>query len=472
MASSSSPARRVVRLHIWGAHPSSIPTLDPSSLYAASLLHATFPLSDEVTVQLASASTSLPRVPLLQSILPDSTSELIDDIEAIRTYCLASGLDSSFASDPEKTAKATALHALLDDQMLDLTLHSLFSLPANFRAVTAPAYSAVGGASEVSSSLLARLVSLPMRFQPSIPARLRNAVETHLTAAGLWGLGGKEASKRDRESDDLAARAGIVPTQKRGLGSSAKEAVRDEFERSKLITRAREVLEVFEAIVPSGSGAYQLGSEKASSLDAKLFAYLAPLLFSKPALPIDTLPKLITSIYPRLTSYIEFLRTKFFPAEAFDWATQSELASTPPTTAASSAGGSWMSYVLPGSINPTSTSTGTGSGSGKASFTSASSPPPSNTKRSSSPPKEELRLRLGRALWICSALVGLVGYTFASGIVSVKFVSPDEEEHDDEDDEDDEDEDDDDEEEVEGEWEVADGEELDDDLDEEEYEEG
>ncbi len=167
----------------------------------------------------------------------------------ILSYCVASGLDSSSASSTaEAKAKTLALHALLDDQLLDLTLHSLFSLPSNYRTVTAPAYSSVGG-TVAASSTLAKIAQLPMAFQPSIPSRLRNVVEARLTAVGLWGLGGKEASAQTGEADDLAARAGIIPAKKRGLGMDAKEKVRDEFERSKLVTRAKEVLEVVDGAI-------------------------------------------------------------------------------------------------------------------------------------------------------------------------------------------------------------------------------
>lgn len=110
---------RTLRLHVWGAS-TTLPTLDPSSLYAASLLRATFARHESVHLQLASASTSLSRVPLLQVLDDDSstTIELIDSVEAIRAFCIATGgLDLELASDAELSAKQTALHALMDDQL-------------------------------------------------------------------------------------------------------------------------------------------------------------------------------------------------------------------------------------------------------------------------------------------------------------------------------------------------------------------
>ncbi len=182
-AASAIDASRTLRLHVWGSS-STVPTLDPPSLYAASLLRAAFARKQDAKLQLASASTSLPRVPLLQ-VLDENheTFELLDNVEAIRAYCVAAGLDASFASDSELGAKQTALHALLDDQLLDLTLHSLFSLPANFRAVTAPAYSP-SAASRRLRLQPARKASIAASAIPaldpvSIAKRRRNASHRH-----------------------------------------------------------------------------------------------------------------------------------------------------------------------------------------------------------------------------------------------------------------------------------------------------
>ncbi|SJX60325.1 related to muconate cycloisomerase / uncharacterized protein [Sporisorium reilianum f. sp. reilianum] len=403
---------RTLRLHVWGASDT-LPTLDPTSLYAASLLFATFSHQPSVELQLASASTSLPRVPLLQVLDGDSntTVELIDSVEAIRAFCVAAGgLDAALASNAELAAKQTALHALVDDQLLDLTLHSLFSLPANFRAVAAPAYSAVGGTEPAASSAIAKLASLPGRFQPSIPSRLRNVVETRLTAVGLWGLGGKEAVAKTGEADELAARAGIVPASKKGLGASAREAVRDEFERSKVVQRWREVLDVLEAALQADA---MLGAPEVGSLDAHVFGVLAPVFFSK--LPVDTLSKLVRTSYPRLAAYLSSTHTRLFPA-ALPWTPHAQLAATPPVLNTTPPAG-LLSYIWPLSPAPQkASSTPSASTTFPSSTTPPTAPPSSRKAASPSASPEDRRLRWGRALWICSALVGLVGYTFASGI--------------------------------------------------------
>ena len=82
--------KKILRLHVWGTTRTTLPTLDPTSLYAASLLCATFAHREDVTLQLASASTSLVRVPLLQVLNEqDETVEMVDEVEAIRAFCAA-----------------------------------------------------------------------------------------------------------------------------------------------------------------------------------------------------------------------------------------------------------------------------------------------------------------------------------------------------------------------------------------------
>ncbi|KAJ1030933.1 hypothetical protein NDA18_002160 [Ustilago nuda] len=412
-----------LRLYIWGATPT-LPSLDPTSLYAATILYATFSSNPQFRIQLVSATTSLLRVPLLQVLDENNlTSEVHTSIESILSFCVAFGLDSALQTDAEMNAKSLALHALLDDQLLDLTLHSLFSLPPNYRTTTAPAYSSIGPLdSNPSSSTLAKIASLPLQFQPSIPSRLRNAVETRLTAVGLWGLGGKEASAQSGQAYDLAARAGIIPTKKRGLAATQKEAVREEFEKSKLTRQASEVLEVLDSALESKV----LSSGEVGSLDAKVFSYLAPLLLAHPKLPIDTLPRLISTRYPKLAEYLFQTKEKLYPEGGVQWLSQSEAIKTPPTTVAQGAsggeGGGLWSYIWP--------SFGGGGLESKASFTTNTLPQAqyqsnqssgARRKPNSSTSPENSKLKWGRAVWICSAVIGLVGYTFASGIVSVRI---------------------------------------------------
>ncbi|KAJ1043370.1 hypothetical protein NDA11_006998 [Ustilago hordei] len=456
-----------LRLYIWGATPT-LPSLDPTSLYAATILYATFSSNPQFQIQLVSATTSLLRVPLLQVLDENNlTSKVHTSIESILSFCVAFGLDSALQTDAELNAKTLALHALLDDQLLDLTLHSLFSLPPNYRTTTAPAYSSIGPLdSNPSSSTLAKIASLPLRFQPSIPSRLRNAVETRLTAVGLWGLGGKEASAQSGQADDLAARAGIIPTKKRGLAATQKEVVREEFEKSKLTRQASEVLEVLDSALESKV----LSRGEVGSLDAKVFSYLAPLLLAHPKLPIDILPRLISTRYPKLVEYLSQTKEKLYPEGGVQWLSQSEAIKTPPTTVAEGGsggeGGGLWSYIWP--------SFGGGGLESKASFTTNTLPQAqyqsnqssgARRKPNSSASPENSKLKWGRAVWICSAVIGLVGYTFASGIVSVRIVSPDDIEEE-EGEEEDEAEEEDEEDEEQG-WQFQSEEDMEDELEEE-----
>ncbi|PWZ02738.1 putative isomerase YbhE [Testicularia cyperi] len=427
--SSEASTSRVLRLHVWGAH-ATLPTLDPTSLYAASLLQCTFRNDGATSLQLTSATTSTPRVPLLQIIQDGQTVRLIDDVNDILSFCVESGLDahptsssssleSASASDKEQAAKTLALHAMLDDQLLDLVLHSLFSFPANFRAVTVPSYSSTGPWS--SSSL--RASKIPF-VGSSIPSRLRFAVEARLTAIGLWGLGGKEATAHNKEADDLAGRAGIItPKKKVGLGQSAKDAARDNFEKSRLANRAKEVLDVVNAALEAagpGAGGYLSRKDQPGSLDAHVFALLAPLVFASPGLPEDTLPQLISQSYPALVALLDRVRAQLWPeptdSETWPaWATAQDLASTPLLSSSPSdatvSSSSWWPFKHREKASPNTAGTHP---STTQSRTAQSQNPRSTSKSPLS--REEKRLRWGRAIWACTALLGLVGYTFASGI--------------------------------------------------------
>lgn len=407
---------QTLRLHVWGSNPT-LPTLDPTSLYAASLLLATFAANESVQLQLTSASTALTsRVPLLQVIetAPQSsstgapsatTTELLDDIDAIRAFCVAAGLDADLAGAPEKAARVLALHAMLDDQMLDLTLHSLFSFPANYRAVTAPSYSSTGSATPEQAS-----TSFHIPFTgSSIPSRLRNAVQQRLTAVGIWGVGGTESAAQAQEAHDLANRAGLTASTKSKLsfGPAAKDAVKDEFEKTKLAHKLNDLLAVLESCD-------LLSGDATSSLDAHVFAVLAPHLYSTPALPVQLLTRATLSTFPKLSARLDVLRDRLWPADRStwpSWASAQDVAASPAalSTSDTPASSSWW---------PFSTSTT----QAQQAAEKASTRPHARSTRPRSSTPEDARLRWGRLLWITSAVVGLVGYTFASGIVSVQWV--------------------------------------------------
>ncbi len=190
------------------------------------------------------------------------------------------------------------------------------------------------------------------------------------------------------------------------------------------------------------------------SVDAKVFAYLAPVLFVEPKLPVDTLAKVVRGNYGDLQAHLEKVKEQLFPntTESLHWVSPAEALTTPPTLSGSegsNAASSLWSYIWPfasSTSDPTAQKASSSTPSTfhtppqRSAYTTQSRRESKKASASPSAKPEDRRIRLGRALWICSALIGLVGYTFASGIVSVKLVDNDGEEDEDEEDEEEEDE--------------------------------
>ncbi|SPO34873.1 related to muconate cycloisomerase [Pseudozyma flocculosa] len=448
-----------LRLHVWGSNLPSLPTLDPTCLYAASMLQHSFSLrrSDSAfQLKLVSALPSTPSVPLLEVVSPSGQVQVLDSIDAVRRFCVQEagldsaieGLESTSASSADhaaKVARAVALHALLDDELLDITLHSLFSFPDNYRTVTFPAYASVGkrdpGRAAVSSYLT-------LNPSSSIPGRLRNLVEARLSnpAVGLWGVGGREGAAQRKEIDEMTRKANILPQGKKGLDEQMKDKVRDEYERGKLVNKAKQILDIFAAALDQDR--WLLGSSAPTALDLHLYAYLDPLISCRPELPTDTIPVLLRQDYPTLVSHAVNVRQQLCPegdrTMAPMWLSASEAARSGPGASGTSSS-SWSLGSLFGfgatdnaskASVPLSSSPGTAAGSARSS--DLRSKPSSSGKPALS--REERRLRMGRAIWICTALLGLVGFTFATGIADDPSEDDDEEDNDEEDgDEDDED---------------------------------
>ncbi|EPQ32185.1 uncharacterized protein PFL1_00382 [Pseudozyma flocculosa PF-1] len=424
-----------LRLHVWGSNLPSLPTLDPTCLYAASMLQHSFSLrrSDSAfQLKLVSALPSTPSVPLLEVVSPSGQVQVLDSIDAVRRFCVQEagldsaieGLESTSASSADhaaKVARAVALHALLDDELLDITLHSLFSFPDNYRTVTFPAYASVGkrdpGRAAVSSYLT-------LNPSSSIPGRLRNLVEARLSnpAVGLWGVGGREGAAQRKEIDEMTRKANILPQGKKGLDEQMKDKVRDEYERGKLVNKAKQILDIFAAALDQDR--WLLGSSAPTALDLHLYAYLDPLISCRPELPTDTIPVLLRQDYPTLVSHAVNVRQQLCPegdrTMAPMWLSASEAARSGPGASGTSSS-SWSLGSLFGfgatdnaskASVPLSSSPGTAAGSARSS--DLRSKPSSSGKPALS--REERRLRMGRAIWICTALLGLVGFTFATGI--------------------------------------------------------
>lgn len=382
---------RGVVVSAWGGgHKDALPSIDPASLYVMSILQMadlspTFVAAppsllrgDPVPALYACADTPVPEVGAMLAPTPAAAREFLREHTA---------LDRPLADAPQ-AASARAVHALLDDEMSDLVLHSLFSLPPNFDAVTAKA-----------------LVQPGHAWFSSLPRRLRAAVHERLASPhiALWGVGGSWDREERRQNARWSRAAGIRSTegvldpsvQATGPGP---EDVRETWERSRIAAQARRVLGAVNAAL---SGEFIGGSSAPTSVDARLYSLLAPLLYTE--LPIDILAGVLRKEFPRLVEHTQRMHAHLWHGER-GWAFE-RVAVWPAPRVALPSWPSWAAikaWARPARAAP------------KAPAEPAPPLPPT--------------LRYGRWLWAATALLGPVLYIWATGLVQIEYVDEDDDE--------------------------------------------
>ena len=258
-----------VAVTVWGVPRDGLPTIEPTSLYVLALLQ----LAQKQAVVLTPPTLiHTEAVPALYTFEGHVGEVLATTPTDIRSH-LHTGLDAS----------AYAVHAALDDMLSDLVLHTLFSLPLNFQKVTCQA--------------LTQRTTIPS----SLPRRMRAAVRARLESPHirLWGMGGSWDREERQEAQRWQASAGLTEARdpltcmpRQGFYSSLTSDMREEWERSRLATRARRVL---------AAVAKQASAHTATPVDARLYSLLAPLLYVE--WPVDTLPSLIRREFPGLVEH-------------------------------------------------------------------------------------------------------------------------------------------------------------------------
>ncbi|WVW84263.1 hypothetical protein I302_106293 [Kwoniella bestiolae CBS 10118] len=287
--------------------------------------------------------------------------------------------------------------AYIEQNVVDLVNHAFYSLPPNYSQTTAKA----------------QLQNLSFPEKQYIPQRIKSIVRSRLQHVGLWGLGGLndgDAVDEDRKRLDEAFVVGpagtLAPRAWSGwtAGRDAEERRRKWGEQE----LEQKIKSVFDPIMRRlGDGLYFFG-DRPTTLDLALLAQLTFIL--SPTLPNPLFPNLIRSEYPALVSHHDRLLSLLFPQ-------------------------SWRS--IPRSTIPSPPKT-----SYLESFTSLFSSPPSTSmpatqgsdeeKENKEKSVQEKRFQRGRWLWFAGATVAMVGYLVGSGMVSIEFVSGDEDEDEDE----------------------------------------
>ncbi|KAE8248330.1 hypothetical protein A4X06_0g3792, partial [Tilletia controversa] len=114
--------------------PVALPTLDPPSLYAASLLRL-LPAHEQHALTLATPSALLhatvPRLEFSDSRAYAARTDALHGIRPIETYARTPNaaqqrpsIDDALRSTPLLSSRATALHAVLTHQLEPITLHA------------------------------------------------------------------------------------------------------------------------------------------------------------------------------------------------------------------------------------------------------------------------------------------------------------------------------------------------------------
>ena len=258
-----------VAVTVWGVPRDGLPTIEPTSLYVLALLQLA---QKQATVLTPPTLIHTEAVPALYTFDGHVGDVLATTPTDIRTF-LNTGLDAS----------AYAVHAALDDVLSDLVLHTLFSLPSNFQKVTCQA--------------LTQRTTIPS----SLPRRMRAAVRARLESPhiSLWGMGGSWDREERQEAQRWQASAGLTEARdpltcmpRKGFYPSLTSDMREEWERSRIATRARRVLSAV---------AKYASLHTATPADARLYSLLAPLLYVE--WPVDTLPALIRNEFPGLVEH-------------------------------------------------------------------------------------------------------------------------------------------------------------------------
>lgn len=363
----------------WGG-TAALPSLDPASLYVLALVQLAQVPACAVEPSAWFHTDAVPSVYAAHTAQGRAYAAevLATTPAAVRAYL------HKYAPqlEPQRAAEAHAVLALLDDAASDLVLHTLFSLPANFQKVTCPALAG------------------PRRWPSSLPRRLRAAVRARLESphVALWGIGGSwereeraQAARWNTAAGLPEARDPAAQLPRIGLRSNPGLAqdMREQWGRSRLASRARDVLRAVQAAVPDGG--FVAGCAEPTAADARLYSLLAPLVLE--TWPVDVLPALVASEFPALVQHTHRMHAHLWRGTR-GWAWEREASMGPPASA-------WLSWPSWPSW-------------------------PSHAKDTRPLPPT---LRWGRMVWIASALVGPIIYLFASGLVVVEVddeVDPDE----------------------------------------------
>ncbi|KAE8268427.1 hypothetical protein A4X09_0g3913 [Tilletia walkeri] len=454
-----------------------LPTLDPSSLYAASLLRlipSSASYNTQHTLTLATPS------PLLHGTVPRlefgaendghshslaARTDALQGIQPIETYARTPSaaqqrhsIDDAFRTNALSAARATALHSVITHELEPLILHALFSHQENFRNLAVPTYTYTPG-QKTPTSLPAKVGSVlaaPVHIRP----RLRTSVQAQLSRRGIWGLAGSAEEEREKEQrakkgrrlgkdageQDGPSRVRLGENGKKaGFKGSNRKEMAIGWERAKLTSITKQCLDVLNSALdqdPSKTS-WLLDASIPTSLDAHLFSVMAPVLFpgALSATNLETttpIPSLLRTQYPALVAHATRLAQLLWAVQPvtvegpsgyeshWEWQPSATQAVHVAHRSASSSASSSVSLTSAASYLASSVLSAPSNAwsSVRSYLTPRRSARPQSTSSSSDSPSflRPESLGWGRIIWIGSAVVGFVSFIFVAGIIQVEFV--------------------------------------------------
>ncbi|GAA5878481.1 hypothetical protein JCM3774_006415 [Rhodotorula dairenensis] len=390
-----------LELHVLpGSRTHDLASLDPDSLVAASYLQLLRPGQYSLV---HSPDRDLPLLVHASQRIP--ASAILHHLESI------ADAPSPAPSAPAAAAAADAkaYHALLDQTVLPLVLHSLYSLPQNWAFVRA---------------LLAPGLPFPTAFFR--PNALRAAARETVEAShpDWWGLGGEaeREAEQERKRKKALLETGIegVKERKEGERRDGKERMKKTFGEGKIVSAARQVFTALESTLAASSTPFFFSSSTPTPLDAHLSALLSLVLYLP--LPTPILADLINASFPRLWAHAALLRRTLWDADSVSMpkiVSPSSLASTTGILV------TLRELVLPSSARQLFTPS-VQPRQGPASFASASGgvrerKRPGSGATSSGLTKKERDFARKRYAFFAVCAVGLVGWGFGTGAFPVPF---------------------------------------------------
>jgi len=446
------PPKRI-RLIAWAVQEASsksdLPILDPDGLYALSILQARrgakVALGDvEIEVQ-APSSLLHSKIPCLE----DSSTGVIlaDSLSATEAYSwkLAGKkgeqsllADKLLNEHTKKLAKCKALEIYVLSELHPIVHQLLYAKDLYHQHTTRVYQSGLGHLSRYS---------MPNRIRRQLQVAFADKGRHTDPSNELGPILRQYNTQRDivledrKEREQMAQRAGIGmsggPAVKRkngaGLLQEEKEKASIAFKQSRMTNFAQGVLDTL--VESLGEEDYFSGLGKPSLLDLRIFSLLAPLLlpaYEYPALAEAPIVQILRSSYPSLLQHSERIRLLLWSKQESsqqvqtpDWpilpgrkqdgraGVEEPLSIRIATQLGRSTSQAYIfARRMTSNLSPFS----------RSSASTISSQNSNERQRSVAEVREARMVTIGRYVWIASAIIGVIGTAFASGLLKIEIV--------------------------------------------------